>query len=72
MKKYGIPKFEEEMQIIDKCKRYVWVDGNRKIEIMCGLEDSRIWYEDLFVSSLVEELDKKEIESKARESQSDI
>lgn len=59
MRKYGPPTIEQEMKLIDDCKEYIWIAGNRKIKIMCGFSDSRIWYEDLRVLKEKEQLVKK-------------
>lgn len=72
MAKYGPPDVEKEMQLIDDCKEYIWIDGNRKIEITCGISDSRIWYEDLGASQEKLQDEKTKIDQKRKESRSDI
>jgi len=72
MNKYGLPTVEQEMQLVEDCKEYIWIQGNRKIKIMCGLTDSRIYYEDLSANKDMEQIEKKEINDKRLESQGDI
>ena len=48
------------------------VKVNRKIKIMCGLSDSRIYYEDLSVTKEKEQIENKEINDKRQKSQTDI
>ncbi|MCH8317678.1 MAG: hypothetical protein IIA88_04170 [Bacteroidetes bacterium] len=72
MNKYGLPTVEQEMQLIEDCKEYIWINGNRKIKIMCGLSDSRIYYEDLSVTKEKEQIENKEINDKRQKSQTDI
>lgn len=72
MNKYGLCDIEEKMELVDDCTEYIWIQGNRKISVMCGFNDSRIFYEDLSISKLKELEENKEIESGTNESLNDI
>lgn len=70
--KYGLCDVEEKMELVDDCKEYIWIQGNRKISVMCGIDDSRIFYEDLSIIKLKEAEENKETESNTKESLNDI
>ncbi|WP_258100813.1 hypothetical protein [Marinoscillum pacificum] len=57
--KYGFYDHTEN-SVIDDSKDYIWIDGNRQIEIIKGFSDARIFYTDLTAERSLNQL--KEIE----------
>lgn len=55
MDKYGAWDFEEESIVIDDTKKYYWIQGNRMIELICGIDDARIFYKDISVEAKMKE-----------------
>ncbi len=46
-KKYGSPDLEiHDPKTHESCYSHIWVNGNRKITILCGNSDNRIFYAD--------------------------
>jgi len=72
MNKYGLCDVEEKMELVEDCKKYIWIHGNRMISVMCGFSDSRIFYEDLSITSLRKDKEKNESKIKTKESLDDI
>lgn len=72
MDKYGGPDYTQQMQLIEDCEEYHWVDGNRHIEILCGVSDARIFYKDESIAIKKAREEEKKSEGKKAESLSDI
>jgi len=70
--KYGIPDIEQPMLIVEDFTEYIWINGNRKIEILCGLDDGRIYYEDLSVLELKNKIEEKKSKEDIKQSQNNI
>ncbi len=55
--KYGF-NYTTTTGIIDGADNYVWSDGKKTVEVMCGFDDARIFYEDTSISEIIEEDEK--------------
>ena len=72
MRKYSIPTVEQGMKLVEDCKEYTWINGNRQIKLMCGYTDTRIFYEDLSIKEAKEQKEDSKTRQKLNSSKQDI
>ena len=69
--KYGY-SYLERKSLSGNTSYYIWIDGNRMIEIVAGINDARIFYTDLIVEQAKEKFDDKETIEKTKAIKDDI
>ena len=69
--KYGHSYYKQK-SILDDSDTYIWIDGNRKITLLVGIDEARIFYIDLIAEKAKEKQDDKETIEKRETIISDI
>lgn len=69
--KYGFYDHTEK-SLLDDSKDYIWIHGNRQIEIIKGISDARIFYTDLHAERFLEQQQENERTEEFKATTNDI